>query len=108
MRGVLSCSAGVRPAPLFCLPEKVIDSVRLGIADTKGAGWCVGRSGFGRGDARQIDRDIAKTRQYELSMTLRKRVEMLFAHLTHSLGNRARLLAAIVRMKRERTRSTPR
>lgn len=32
-------------------------------------------------DARQVARDIAKTKQYEISMRLRKKVEMLFAHL---------------------------
>lgn len=37
-------------------------------------------------DARQIARDIAKTRQYEISMKLRKNVEMLFAHLKRILG----------------------
>ena len=31
-------------------------------------------------DARQLARDIAKTRQYKVSMKLRKKVEMLFAH----------------------------
>ena len=37
-------------------------------------------------DARQIARDIAKTKQYEISMKLRKKVEMLFAHLKRILG----------------------
>ena len=37
-------------------------------------------------DARQVARDIAKTRQYEISMKLRKKVEMLFAHLKRILG----------------------
>jgi hypothetical protein len=37
-------------------------------------------------DARQVARDIAKTRQYEVSMKLRKKVEMLFAHLKRILG----------------------
>ncbi|WP_227287172.1 IS1182 family transposase [Boseongicola sp. H5] len=37
-------------------------------------------------DARQVARDIAKTRQYDISMKLRKKVEMLFAHLKRSLG----------------------
>ncbi|MGC9419896.1 MAG: transposase [Rhodovulum sp.] len=37
-------------------------------------------------DARQIARDIAKTRQYDISMKLRKKVEMLFAHLKRILG----------------------
>jgi len=32
-------------------------------------------------DARQVARDIAKTKQYTISMRLRKKVEMLFAHL---------------------------
>ena len=43
-------------------------------------------------DARQVTRDIAKTDQYVLSMKLRKKVEMLFAHLKRILGlNRLRL-----------------
>ncbi|MCC6006086.1 MAG: IS1182 family transposase [Rhodobacteraceae bacterium] len=43
-------------------------------------------------DARQVARDIAKTKQYEISMKLRKKVEMLFAHLKRILGlNRLRL-----------------
>lgn len=37
-------------------------------------------------DARQAARDIAKTRQYDISMKLRKKVEMLFAHLKRILG----------------------
>lgn len=37
-------------------------------------------------DARQVARDIAKTRQYVISMKLRKKVEMLFAHLKRILG----------------------
>lgn len=37
-------------------------------------------------DARQIARDIAKTRQCEISMKLRKKVEMLFAHLKRILS----------------------
>ena len=37
-------------------------------------------------DARQVARDIAKTRQYDISMKLRKKVEMLFAHLKRILG----------------------
>jgi transposase len=37
-------------------------------------------------DARQAARDIAKTRQYAISMKLRKKVEMLFAHLKRILG----------------------
>ncbi len=37
-------------------------------------------------DARQFARDIAKTRQYDISMKLRKKVEMLFAHLKRILG----------------------
>ncbi|VCU61068.1 Transposase [Tritonibacter mobilis] len=37
-------------------------------------------------------RDIAKTEQYVISMNLRKKVEMLFAHLKRILGlNRLRL-----------------
>ena len=32
-------------------------------------------------DARQVARDISKTDQYVISMKLRKKVEMLFAHL---------------------------
>ncbi|GAA6202805.1 hypothetical protein NBRC116599_40310 [Aquicoccus sp. SU-CL01552] len=43
-------------------------------------------------DARQVARDIAKTKQYVISMKLRKKVEMLFAHLKRILGlNRLRL-----------------
>ena len=43
-------------------------------------------------DARQVARDIAKTEQYAISMKLRKKVEMLFAHLKRILGlNRLRL-----------------
>ena len=34
-------------------------------------------------DARQIARDIDKTKQYAISMRLRKKVEMLFAHLKY-------------------------
>ncbi|MDH5529624.1 MAG: IS1182 family transposase [Paracoccaceae bacterium] len=37
-------------------------------------------------DARQVAREIAKTRQYDISMKLRKKVEMLFAHLKRILG----------------------
>ena len=37
-------------------------------------------------DARQIIRDIAKTKQYKVSMSLRKKVEMLFTHLKHIFG----------------------
>lgn len=37
-------------------------------------------------DARQVARDIAKTHQYDISMKLRKKVEMLFAHLKRILG----------------------
>ncbi|MCR8825286.1 IS1182 family transposase [Pseudosulfitobacter koreensis] len=44
-------------------------------------------------DARQVARDIAKTHQYDISMKLRKKVEMLFAHLKGILGlGRLRLL----------------
>ena len=39
-------------------------------------------------DARQIAREIAKTKQYKISMRLRKKVEMLFAHLKRILGLR--------------------
>lgn len=43
-------------------------------------------------DAREVAREIAKTDQYMLSMKLRKKVEMLFAHLKRILGfNRLRL-----------------
>ncbi len=43
-------------------------------------------------DARQVARDITKTDQYLISMKLRKKVEMLFAHLKRILGqNRLRL-----------------
>ncbi len=37
-------------------------------------------------DARQVARDIAKTKQYAKSKNLRKKVEMLFAHLKRILG----------------------
>jgi hypothetical protein len=37
-------------------------------------------------DARQVARDIARTEQYAVSMKLRKKVEMLFAHLKRILG----------------------
>ncbi len=37
-------------------------------------------------DARQVARDIAKTRDYQIAMRLRKKVEMLFAHLKRILG----------------------
>ena len=37
-------------------------------------------------DARQVARDIAKTKQHAVSMRLRKKVEMLFAHLKRILG----------------------
>ena len=37
-------------------------------------------------DARQVARDIARTKQYGVSMKLRKKVEMLFAHLKRILG----------------------
>jgi|GEM_PF-2970720 len=37
-------------------------------------------------DARQVARDISKTDQYVVSMRLRKKVEMLFAHLKRILG----------------------
>jgi len=37
-------------------------------------------------DARQAARDIAKSRQYDISMKLRKKVEMLFAHLKRIRG----------------------
>jgi len=37
-------------------------------------------------DARQVARDIAKTKQYAISMRLRQKVEMLFAHLKRILG----------------------
>jgi hypothetical protein len=37
-------------------------------------------------DARQIARDIAATEQYAVSTKLRKKVEMLFAHLKRILG----------------------
>lgn len=37
-------------------------------------------------DARQVARDFAKTKEYAISMCLRKKVEMLFAHLKHILG----------------------
>ena len=37
-------------------------------------------------DERLVARDIAKSRQYEISMKLRKKVEMLLAHLKRILG----------------------
>ena len=37
-------------------------------------------------DSRQVARDIANTKQYVISMRLRKKVEMLFAHLKRILG----------------------
>ncbi|MEN8875526.1 MAG: transposase, partial [Pacificibacter sp.] len=37
-------------------------------------------------DARQVARDIAKTKQYVASMRLRQKVEMLFALLKRILG----------------------
>ena len=37
-------------------------------------------------DARQVACDIAKTKQYAVSMRLRKKLEMLFAHLKRLLG----------------------
>ena len=37
-------------------------------------------------DARQVARDLAKTGNYEIAMKLRKKVEMLFAHLKRILG----------------------
>ena len=40
----------------------------------------------GHEDARQVARDIAKTKQYSISMRLRKKVEMLFTHLKRILG----------------------
>lgn len=38
--------------------------------------------------ARQIARDISKTEEYAVSYKLRKKVEMLFAHLKRILGLR--------------------
>ena len=37
-------------------------------------------------DARQVARDLAKTAEYQIAMKLRKKVEMLFAHLKRILG----------------------
>jgi hypothetical protein len=37
-------------------------------------------------DARQVARDIAKSKQYKVSLRVRKKVEMLFAHLKRILG----------------------
>lgn len=37
-------------------------------------------------DARQVARDLAKTVEYAIAMKLRKKVEMLFAHLKRILG----------------------
>ena len=37
-------------------------------------------------DARRVARDIAKIKQYAISCKLRKKVEMLFAHLKRILG----------------------
>ncbi|ASM72021.1 MAG: IS1182 family transposase [Roseibium album] len=39
-------------------------------------------------DARQVARDLAKTEEYQIAMKLRKKVEMLFAHLKRILGLR--------------------
>jgi Transposase DDE domain len=39
-------------------------------------------------DARQVARDIAETEAYAISRALRKKVEMLFAHLKRILGLR--------------------
>ena len=39
-------------------------------------------------DARQAGRDIAKPKQYEISIKPRTTVEMLFAHLKRILGLR--------------------
>ena len=44
--------------------------------------------------ARQVARDLAKTAEYQIAMKLRKKVEMLFAHLKRILGlGRLRLRA---------------
>ena len=37
-------------------------------------------------DARQVGSDLAETKQYDISMKRRKKVEMLFAHLKRILG----------------------
>ncbi len=37
-------------------------------------------------EARRVARDIVKTRQYDISMKFRKKVEMLFAHLKRIFG----------------------
>ena len=37
-------------------------------------------------DARQVARNLAKTAEYQIAMKLRKKVEMLFAHLKRILG----------------------
>jgi transposase len=55
-------------------------------------------------DARQVARDIAKTPQYDISMKLRKKVEMLFAHLKRILG----LGAPTTRSMRRQRRIPPR
>jgi hypothetical protein len=47
-------------------------------------------------DAHQVAVDIAKTKQYAISMRLRKKVEMIFAHLKRILGL-GRLRAAVHR-----------
>lgn len=49
-------------------------------------------------DGRRVARDIAKTKQYEVSMERCKRVEMLFAHLKRILGQN--------RLKSRRSRGT--
>ncbi|WP_299085831.1 transposase [uncultured Ruegeria sp.] len=70
-------------------------------------------------DARRVARDIAKTEQYEISMKLQKKVEMLFAHLKRILGlgrlrlrgpcaaNDEFLLAATVQNLRKLTKIFP-
>ena len=37
-------------------------------------------------DARQVARDLANTEEYQIAMKLRKKAEMLFAHLKRILG----------------------
>jgi hypothetical protein len=37
-------------------------------------------------DARLVARDIAKTKQYDISIKLREKIEMLLAHLKRIFG----------------------
>ncbi len=63
-------------------PERLIADSAYGSGPM--LGWLVDREEHE--DARQVARDIAKTKQYAMSMRLRKKVEMLFAHLKRIRG----------------------